>query len=85
MGIAVNRTVAAEDRPRLSRQCEAILALLRQQSRTNRELADVALKYTSRLSDLRAAGYVIDCERIGEGLTRYTLRNVEPTQLELVH
>jgi hypothetical protein len=46
---------AAEDK-RLSAQCQAILDRLKQGEATNTELAAIALKYTSRLSDLRAAG-----------------------------
>jgi hypothetical protein len=42
---------------RLSGQCAAILARLHQGPATNRELAQLSLKYTSRLSDLRSAGY----------------------------
>lgn len=48
------------ERRRLSAQCAAILARLEQGPATNGELAAVALKYTSRLSDLRAAGYRIE-------------------------
>ena len=62
------------DRPRLSRQCALILERLRQGPATNAELAGTSLKYTSRVSDLRRAGYAIDCERLKDGLTRYTLR-----------
>jgi hypothetical protein len=46
-----------EEARRLSGQCAAILARLHQGPATNRELAGLSLKYTSRLSDLRAAGY----------------------------
>jgi hypothetical protein len=45
--------------PRLSRQCVEILARLRMGMATNRELATIALKYTSRISDLRDAGFTI--------------------------
>lgn len=44
---------------RLSAQCARILARLRQGPATNRELAAIALKYTGRLSDLRAAGHAV--------------------------
>jgi len=66
--------VPPEDQPRLSRQCALILERLRQGPATNAELAGTSLKYTSRVSDLRRAGYAIDCERLKDGLTRYTLR-----------
>jgi hypothetical protein len=59
-----DRHVAAQDVPRLSGQNKAILALLRSRAQTNVELAVVSLKYTSRVSDLRAAGYKISCERL---------------------
>ena len=49
-----------EAQPRLSAQCQRILERLRQGPATNRELARIALKYTSRISDLRAAGHRID-------------------------
>lgn len=49
--------VTRAEAPRLSAQCSAILQRLRQGPATNVELATMALKYTSRLSDLRAAGY----------------------------
>lgn len=46
-----------EEKPRLSRQCREILERLKQGTATNKELAAIALKYTSRISDLRASGY----------------------------
>jgi hypothetical protein len=82
MVIALNSSVSPEDAPRLSRQCAALLARLRLGPATNRELAAISLKYTSRVSDCRAAGYAIDCERLDGGLTRYTL--VVGEQLQLV-
>lgn len=52
---------------RLSRQCQCILDAFRAAGTSigrpvlsNRHLAEIALKYTSRISDLRAAGYRID-------------------------
>jgi hypothetical protein len=53
----------ATERPRLAKQAEAILDLFRRQGgrATNTEMAAVALKYSSRISDLRSAGYVITC------------------------
>ena len=65
------------DVPRLSQQCEAILAALRERPRTNAELAAISLKYTSRVSDLRAAGYRIDCERQEGGTFVYRLLTPE--------
>jgi hypothetical protein len=47
---------------RLSSQCQRILALLCEQGMaTNSELAAISLKYTSRISDLRQAGYPVVC------------------------
>ena len=60
---------------RLENQCKRILALLKQrgnQGVTNRELASYALKYTSRISDLRDSGHDIRCQQEGNGgLYRY--------------
>ena len=50
-----------------------ILRLLERGPQTNVALADVSLKYTSRISDLRAAGYRIVCQRVGHGVTEYRL------------
>jgi hypothetical protein len=60
-------------RRRLSRQCRLILARLRAGPATNAELAQIALKYTSRISDIRDNGYVIRCTRGRGGLTVYRL------------
>ena len=49
--------VAAEEAPRLTGQNLAILQRLQRGPATNVELARIALKYTSRISDLRKAGY----------------------------
>jgi hypothetical protein len=48
---------------RLSRQCRTILALFEDRGDrgvTTSELAEIALKYSSRISDLRKAGHVIE-------------------------
>lgn len=52
--------VHPEEAPRLSRQCRAILSRLKEGPATNAELAKIALKYSGRTSDLRAAGCIID-------------------------
>jgi hypothetical protein len=58
---------------RLETQTERILTLLKLGPRTNTQLSEIALKYTSRISDLRAQGYSIACDKIGNtGLTVYT-------------
>ena len=51
-----------QQKKRLSKQCQTILEMLTRGPCTNRELSKVALKYTSRISDLRKAGHVIECE-----------------------
>ena len=54
------------DKEGLEGQSKAILELLksrRSAGAANHELAQLSLKYTSRLSDLRKAGYKISCER----------------------
>lgn len=71
--------VVREESPRLKGQNAAILERLKRGPATNRELAQIALKYTSRLSDLRAAGYnvvVVDRDH-ATGLTMYELISQE--------
>jgi hypothetical protein len=46
-----------EEARRLSGQCAAILARLHQGPASNFDLAQISLKYTSRISDIRHAGY----------------------------
>lgn len=48
---------------RLSDQCQRILALFLaspERRASNRQLAAVSLKYTSRISDLRRAGFAVE-------------------------
>jgi hypothetical protein len=60
---------------RLENQCRKMLTLLKErgnQGATNAELAKIALKYTSRISDLRDLGHDIRCQQEGaDGLYRY--------------
>jgi hypothetical protein len=63
---------------RLDNQCRRILKLLKERGNegaTNYELARYALKYTSRISDLRDSGWRILCtaEDLPRGVYRYTL------------
>lgn len=70
--------VSEAARPRLSRQCLAILERLKQGPATNLELAGLGiLKYTGRISDLRAAGCVIliDAQDHRTGRTLYRLES----------
>lgn len=62
---------------RLGSQNAAILERLQRGPCTNVELARLSLKYTSRVSDLRKAGYVVDAKRMPGGLTIYTLGDCE--------
>jgi hypothetical protein len=57
--VPVNRSVHPAEAPRLQRQCHDILAVLRQRDASNFELAEIARKYTGRLSEIRQAGYVV--------------------------
>lgn len=60
---------------RFENQCRKILVLLKQrgnQGATNAELSYIALKYTSRISDLRDMGCDIRCySEGGNGVYRY--------------
>lgn len=67
--------VPEEDRPRLTKQCAAILERLQRGPILNRDLANFCLNPRARISDLRKAGHNIVCERLGGGLSRYTLLN----------
>lgn len=49
-----------EEQQRLSGQCSRILQRLKEGPVSNAELSTMALKYTSRISDLRAAGYAVE-------------------------
>jgi hypothetical protein len=57
--IPVNTSVVAEEAPRLSKQCRAILDRLQLGPASNSELASIALKYTGRVSEIRKAGHDI--------------------------
>jgi hypothetical protein len=58
---------------RLSSQNARILARLQKGPATSYELSQIALKYTSRLSDLKKAGYPITCTRHAGGGATYTI------------
>ena len=74
-------TVTAEEAPRLSRQCLAILDRLREGPATNRELATISLKYTGRLSEVRrylhfhGDDVVVVRRDYRSGLTLYALKS----------
>lgn len=67
---------ATPERARLARQCGAILERLKRGRATNAELAAMSLKYTSRISDLRKAGYAIEVvsRDYKTGVTVYELK-----------
>jgi hypothetical protein len=65
------RLAPAPDRQRLRGQNAAILDRLRRGPATNAELASISLKYTSRLSDLRSAGFDVRSERVDGGTWIY--------------
>ena len=57
-------------------QAVKILQLLkrrRSEGATNWELAEMALKYTSRMSDIRKLGYIVNCQREDGRTFRYKL------------
>ena len=66
-------TLPPLERQRLSNQNARILARLQQGPATNRELSEMALKYTGRLSELRQAGFAVTAEKRANGLTVYRL------------
>lgn len=57
-----SRVTDETEHRRLSSQSLRILHRLQQGPATARELSVLSLKYTSRVSDLRKAGYVVQCE-----------------------
>lgn len=71
---------------RLSRQCQAIVTRLQQGPASNTVLAGYSLKYTSRISDLRAKGYDIrvDFRDTRSGVTVYRLHTGVIEQLALL-
>jgi hypothetical protein len=69
--------VMEADKPRLSSQNSAILERLKRGPATNDELIRLSRKYTSRISDLREAGFKINCKRGVGGLNTYTLEQNE--------
>lgn len=84
---AIDPNVIPSDLPRLEGQNAAILALLWRGPATNAEMASVALKYTSRVSDIRkaiaSAGWDIVCARGERGLNTYKLVRVKVEQKTL--
>jgi hypothetical protein len=65
--ITPNPTVDDRDKARVSRQCLAILARLREGEATNSDLARIALRYGQRIAELRKAGFDIPDPVRGDG------------------
>lgn len=63
------------ERARLSAQCSRILGRLQYGRVTNRELSEIALKYTNRVSEIRRAGHDVRLvsRDYATGLTYYAL------------
>lgn len=74
--VPASKAIAEPERKRLSGQNGKILERLKQGPATNDELARMARKYTSRISDLRAAGYtvVVSSRNRETGLNVYELK-----------
>lgn len=74
--VPTDPNVVPAESPRLTGQNLKILQRLRQGQASNKELSQIALKYTSRISDLRKFGFdVVVVNRDYEtGLTFYALR-----------
>ena len=65
-------------RRRFSGQCARMIQLLLSRPVSNKELAGISLKYTSRISDLREYGYLIVCteDPAKNGVCWYTARDL---------
>jgi hypothetical protein len=70
---ATDPNVSSHARRRLSGQNRKILDRLGEGPARLRELSLIAAKYTSRISDLRKAGCVIQCREQSDGNSIYTL------------
>ena len=71
---AVAHGVPEEDKTRAETQCSKIHEMLKSGPCTNRQLSQVSMKYTSRISDLRKQGVNIPKpENLGGGLTEYRI------------
>jgi len=63
----------AEDLHRIAGHNGLILRMLHRGPQTNATLAAISLNHTARISNLRGRGFVIECKKLGGGLTNYTL------------
>jgi hypothetical protein len=72
--VPIDPNIDPKDIPRVSAQCQVILQMLQHGPQTSADLAKVALKYTSRISDLRKAGYNVRVsEKLRDGNRVYRL------------
>lgn len=67
--------IDVRDVARVTGQNAAILERLRLGPALTDQLAKISRKYTSRISDLRAVGHVIECQRGQGGNNLYVLRD----------
>lgn len=84
--IPVNYKVPPEDRLRLHRQARQIYEMLKKASAqncfiSNLQMSRVALKYTSRVSEIRVAlekiGQTVKCIKGKKGLCYYAIVDIE--------
>ena len=79
----ITTNAPAEEKPRLGRQAEIIYEMLQDGPVSNVALAQTALKYTSRISDIRKflinhqIPKRIEVERLGGGVNLYHLRDIK--------
>jgi hypothetical protein len=73
--VLASPTLERRERRRLSKQNAEILARLQRGSASNSELAEMALNYRARISELRQAGFNVECfDRNREtGYARYRI------------
>jgi hypothetical protein len=71
----------ADDAARVSKQAAAILTALLEQPQPNTRLVQISRKYSSRLAELRDAGWQVECYNRDHktGLAMYRLLNREPS------
>lgn len=69
-------TTLEEAKPRTPSQKQQIITLLRSYGSTgvtNKELQEICIRWTARISELYSEGYVIENVHLGNGLYNYTL------------
>lgn len=71
--VTLNPTVADEDAPRLSAQCHAIAARLREGPATNLDLIGASHRFGARLHELKRAGFLWSRRPLGKGVHEYRM------------